>query len=571
MSWRDHSQKTGMNAQPLGAPRRWGQEGPDGLSSPGLDGLKREREDAGADGGEYFSALPLSKILYGQLIFVLLLCLLLLRKGTRKRRSRWGDESSKVNLSGITTAITATNVSQTELDKYASRVRLEEINRKLASGDFVPNDRERSPSPPPTYDNQGRRTNTREVRYRKKLEDERAKLVEKTMSLDPNFKPPAEYQAYKRNQRPTEKVWLPLKEFPEINFFGLLVGPRGNTLKTMERESGAKISIRGKGSVKEGKGRPGYDDQDEEDMHCVVQADDEAKVKLCVRLINKVIETAASTPEGENDHKRNQLRELAALNGTLRDDENQVCQNCGKKGHRKYECPEERNWTAHIICHKCGQQGHLARDCTQGGPGGFGAPPGGPGPGPGMAGSPTGNGQFDSEYANLMAELGGGGGPGGPAPGPGGPPGASRPGPPQIGGAPPPGQPKIPPWRNPEVWMQPGAGRGAPRMGGMQGNGPYPAYGGAAGGYQQPAGYGQPGYQQPTGQEGYAGYQQQPAGNPQADPSAAAGQQDYSAQWAAYYAAQAQAEQGGGAAPAAPAAAAPAAGGQQDYSKEWAE
>lgn len=43
---------------------------------------------------------------------------------------------------------------------------------------------------------------------------------------------------------------------------------------------------------------------------------------------------AASTPESANDHKRNQLRELASLNGTLRDDENQPCQNCGKIGHR---------------------------------------------------------------------------------------------------------------------------------------------------------------------------------------------------------------------------------------------
>lgn len=195
-----------------------------------------------------------------------------------------------------------------------------------------------SPSPPPTYDAQGRRTNTREVRYRKKLEDERVALVDKQMALDPSFRPPAEYHQTKRSMRPQEKVFLPIKEFPEINFFGLLVGPRGNSLKKMERESGAKISIRGRGSVKEGKGRGG--DEDEEEMHCVVTGDDEAKVKKCVRLINLVIETAASTPEGENDHKRNQLRELAALNGTLRDDENQVCQNCGAKGHRKFECPE---------------------------------------------------------------------------------------------------------------------------------------------------------------------------------------------------------------------------------------
>ena len=72
---------------------------------------------------------------------------------------------------------------------------------------------------------------------------------------------------------------------------------------------------------------------------------------------------AASIPEGQNELKRNQLRELAALNGTLRDDENQACQNCGEIGHRKWDCPEQRNYTAHIICRTCGNAGHMARDC----------------------------------------------------------------------------------------------------------------------------------------------------------------------------------------------------------------
>jgi splicing factor 1 len=184
--------------------------------------------------------------------------------------------------------------------------------------------------------------------------------------------------------RPQDKVYIPVKEFPEINFFGLLVGPRGNSLKKMERDSGAKISIRGKGSVKEGKSRPegiwGSTDDDNEDLHCLVVADNDAAVRRCVEMINQVIEIvrslrlatlvdrmltrsaqAASTPEGDNDHKRNQLRELAQLNGTLRDDENQVCQNCGNIGHRKYDCPEQRNFTANIICRICGQAGHMAR------------------------------------------------------------------------------------------------------------------------------------------------------------------------------------------------------------------
>jgi splicing factor 1 len=48
----------------------------------------------------------------------------------------------------------------------------------------------------------------------------------------------------------------------------------------MESESGAKIAIRGKGSVKEGKGRTdaAINSNLEEDLHCLVMADSEEKV-----------------------------------------------------------------------------------------------------------------------------------------------------------------------------------------------------------------------------------------------------------------------------------------------------
>ncbi|KAJ8072846.1 hypothetical protein AAF712_005029 [Marasmius tenuissimus] len=411
----------------------------------------------------------------------------------RKRRSRWGDV--KTEIPGLPTAISAAGVSQAQLDNYAIHLRLEEINRKLRLNDYVPPERERSPSPPPTYDAHGRRTNTREVRYKKKLEDERVKLVERAMKNDPNFRAPVEYHQQKRSQRPSEKVYIPVKEFPEINFFGLLVGPRGNSLKKMERESGAKISIRGKGSVKEGKARPDqYADDAEEDLHCLVLADTQEKVTLCVRLINKVIETAASTPEGQNDHKRNQLRELAALNGTLRDDENQICQNCGGVGHRKYDCPEQRNFTANIICRVCGSAGHMARDCT------VNKDPNAPPPPPPGAGpmGPGGGRTFDSDYASLMAELGEStGNSSGDLSKPSWAAGAS--GGHDITG----GGINVPPWRRPENWQT-----NVPQQ-------------------QQ-----QQGYRPPMGQGGYGGGQGW-GGYPQGQQSGY-GQQDYS-NYAAYY------------------------------------
>ncbi|WVQ65790.1 branchpoint-bridging protein [Kwoniella botswanensis] len=416
-------------------------------------------------------------------------------EGPRKRRSRWGD--AKVDVPGLPVAITG-KVSQAELDNYAIHVRLEEINRKLRTGDVVPPEGQRSPSPPPSYDAYGRRTNTREIRYRKKLEDEKARLVDRAMKSDPNFRPPAEMQNRRGGGKPSDKVYIPVKEFPEINFFGLLVGPRGNSLKRMERESGAKISIRGKGSVKEGKGRPGDFPEDEQDeLHCLITADTEDKVKGCVALINRVIETAASTPEGQNDHKRNQLRELASLNGTLRDDENQLCQNCGEKGHRRWECPQQRVYSANVICRLCGGAGHMARDCRGRGD-------------PNLAQNKQT--AFDSEYTALMAELGEGGS-GGAASGR--PAGA-------IGAAPP-AQDRVPPWRVPENWIShgPGGPRGPPGGGG---------YGGPP---QQ--GYQQQGYGQGGAGYGYGGgYGGQDNGYGQGAPAGGADP------YAAYYASMGQ-------------------------------
>ncbi|KAG6850689.1 hypothetical protein H0H93_009847 [Arthromyces matolae] len=483
--WRPATRQiTGTNDVPLGQRRRFGpapaeetappqlaQPSPSAYPRPANTDERRGRDDSPVNGDTKVDP-----------------------NAPRKRRSRWGDH--KTDIPGLPTAISAAGVSQAQLDNYAIHLRLEEINRKLRLNDFVPPEKERSPSPPPTYDGQGRRTNTREVRYRKKLEDERIKLVDRAMKNDPNFRPPVEYHQQKRSQRPSEKVYIPVKEFPEINFFGLLVGPRGNSLKKMERESGAKISIRGKGSVKEGKARSDqYADDAEEDLHCLVLAESEEKVTACVRMINRVIETAASTPEGQNDHKRNQLRELAALNGTLRDDENQICQNCGGVGHRKYDCPEQRNFTANIICRVCGSAGHMARDCTVNKDPNAPIPPPGPSPPPGPGGR-----AFDNEYANLLRELGEGGTPGTPdANAAWSAPNMSH----DItaGGS------NIPPWRRPESWIQPGGNNQQQMQGGYRP--PQAGYGGGAGYGGQWAGYqqGAAGYQQPQDYN-YASYYQ---------------------------------------------------------------
>jgi len=123
------------------------------------------------------------------------------------------------------------------------------------------------------------------------LENERHQLIDGALKKYPDFRPPADY---KRPTKTQDKVYIPVKEFPEINFIGLLIGPRGNTLKKMETESGAKINIRGRGSVKEGKSKDSTSGPNlEEDLHCLVTADTEEKVTKAIQLINKIIETVS--------------------------------------------------------------------------------------------------------------------------------------------------------------------------------------------------------------------------------------------------------------------------------------
>ena len=44
--------------------------------------------------------------------------------------------------------------------------------------------------------------------------------------------------------RVNDKVMIPQEEHPDINFVGLLIGPRGNTLKTLEKDVGFILNLR---------------------------------------------------------------------------------------------------------------------------------------------------------------------------------------------------------------------------------------------------------------------------------------------------------------------------------------
>lgn len=278
----------------------------------------------------------------------------------------WGSlprENSMNVHNPLPTRITGA-LTQEQLVAYQVMYRIQEITAKLRTNDMVPPPRRsRSPSPPPVYDTRGKRTNTREQRYRRKLEEERHRLVEIALKMIPHFVAPDDY---KRPTKFQDKYYIPVDQYPEINFVGLLLGPRGNTLKKLQDQSGAKIAIRGRGSVKEGKNAsdlPKGAMNFSEPLHCVITADSEDKIQKGIKACEGIIIKAVTSPEGQNDLKRGQLRELAELNGTLRED-NRPCPICGLQGHKRFECPNRETFAQKIICRRCGQSGHATRDCN---------------------------------------------------------------------------------------------------------------------------------------------------------------------------------------------------------------
>ncbi|KAJ3585138.1 hypothetical protein NHX12_013860 [Muraenolepis orangiensis] len=314
-----------------------------------------------------------------------------------RKRSRWSSETpdQKTIIPGMPTVIPP-GLTRDQERAYIVQLQIEDLTRKLRTGDLgIPvNPEDRSPSPEPIYNSEGKRLNTREYRTRKKLEEERHSLITEMVGLNPEFKPPADYKP--PATRVNDKVMIPQDEYPEINFVGLLIGPRGNTLKNIEKECCAKIMIRGKGSVKEGKvGRkdgqmlPGED----EPLHALVTANTMENVKKAVEQIRNILKQGIETPEDQNDLRKMQLRELARLNGTLREDDNRIL--------RPWQNSEPRSITNTTLCTKCGGAGHISSDCKY--TSSFSTQRATPGEPPQSAQDKA---RMDKEYLSLMAELG---------------------------------------------------------------------------------------------------------------------------------------------------------------------
>ncbi|CAF0947258.1 unnamed protein product [Adineta ricciae] len=123
-----------------------------------------------------------------------------------------------------------------------------------------------------------------------------------------------------------EKIYIPVQQYPDFNFVGRLLGPRGMTSKQLEAQTDCKIMIRGRGSMRDKqkeelhRGKPSWEHLDD-DLHVLIQCEDyenRAKMKLerAKEEINKLL---IPSTDGDDYIKKKQLAELAIINGTYRD------------------------------------------------------------------------------------------------------------------------------------------------------------------------------------------------------------------------------------------------------------
>ncbi|KAL9652029.1 hypothetical protein ABK040_000370 [Willaertia magna] len=127
----------------------------------------------------------------------------------------------------------------------------------------------------------------------------------------------------------SKKIYIPVNEYPQYNFIGLIIGPKGSTQKKLEKVSGAKIAVRGKGSVKPGKVTSTNTSLNntlmsltnssmEEDLHVLITAEDEDSVEKAAEMVKRLL---IPVEEGNNELKKEQLRELARLQGLLKEED----------------------------------------------------------------------------------------------------------------------------------------------------------------------------------------------------------------------------------------------------------
>lgn len=237
-----------------------------------------------------------------------------------------------------------------DVDQFFREQRLDELTSKIARNDLELGDPDiRPPSPPPSYDKNGARTNSREIRVRTSMQKEYSRLVASMIKRLPGYVAPTDYKPPKITMR----VEIPQERYPDVNFTGMILGPRGLNHKRLEEETGCQISIRGKGT------RGQLETQTEEELamplHVCITGEDEEKVMQAVKLIEPLVDPLHPAFELERTRGLEQLALLTGTGKTMQDRQLQLLESGGV---------EDLSYTRiEVKCSVCGDRGHLSSDC----------------------------------------------------------------------------------------------------------------------------------------------------------------------------------------------------------------
>ncbi|XP_071389082.1 KH domain-containing, RNA-binding, signal transduction-associated protein 2 [Centroberyx affinis] len=126
-----------------------------------------------------------------------------------------------------------------------------------------------------------------------------------------------------KNVKLSERVLIPVQQYPKFNFVGKLLGPRGNSMKRLQEETGVKMSILGKGSMRD-KGKEEELRKSGEakyahlsnDLHVLIEVfappgEAYSRMSHALEEIKKFL-----VPDYNDEIRQEQLRELSFLNGS---------------------------------------------------------------------------------------------------------------------------------------------------------------------------------------------------------------------------------------------------------------
>ncbi|XP_053569186.1 KH domain-containing, RNA-binding, signal transduction-associated protein 3 [Bombina bombina] len=131
-----------------------------------------------------------------------------------------------------------------------------------------------------------------------------------------------------KNMKLSQKVLIPIKQFPKFNFVGKLLGPRGNSLKRLQEDTLTKMSILGKGSMRDKAKEEELRTSGEakyfhlnDDLHVLIEvfappAEAYARMGHALEEIKKFL-----IPDYNDEIRQAQLQELTYLNGGSENEE----------------------------------------------------------------------------------------------------------------------------------------------------------------------------------------------------------------------------------------------------------